>query len=195
MILVPEEGGQHGRSGRANRTVGAWIRRIKCGDGERRPGRVADCCRIPVGVGQADGRDRPPELVVVLGVVEGNGTVCEGQVEHREQARSGLQVRVVRQRGLLGDLIPGVPDRRPPELPDHGLVRSPRRAGFLTQALHLVQSLRVSLAGQRGRWTGAELRRVVQHKGSYVTPVGENRCSELRRRETVVARLVSRNKG
>ena len=64
LILVPEEGGQHGRSGRANRTVGAWIRGIKCGDGERRPGRVADCCRIPVCVGQTDGRDRPPELVL-----------------------------------------------------------------------------------------------------------------------------------
>ncbi len=69
LILVTEEGGQHGRSGRANRAVGAWIRGISRGDGERRPGRVADRRRIPVGVGQADCRDWPPELVVVLGVV------------------------------------------------------------------------------------------------------------------------------
>src|SRR5207302_8543430 len=75
LILVPEEGGQHSRSGRANRAVGAWIRGIRCGDSEWRPGRVADRCRIPVGVGQADCRDRPPELVVVLGVVEGDGAV------------------------------------------------------------------------------------------------------------------------
>ena len=113
LILVPEEGGQYGRSSRANRAVGAWIRGIRCSDGQRRPIRVANCCRIPVGVGQADGRDRPPEQVVVLGVIEGDGAVSERQVEHREQARGGLQVGVVRQGGVLGDLIPGVPDRPP----------------------------------------------------------------------------------
>jgi hypothetical protein len=42
VILVPEEGRQHGRSSRAHRAVGAWIRGIGCGDGERRPLRVAD---------------------------------------------------------------------------------------------------------------------------------------------------------
>ena len=95
LILVPEEGGQHGRSGRANRAVGAWIRGIKCGNGERRPIRIADYCRIPACFGQADGRDRPPDLVMVFGVIEGDGAVSEGEVEHREQARGGLQIRVV----------------------------------------------------------------------------------------------------
>jgi hypothetical protein len=42
VILVPEEGRQHGRSSRAHRAVGAWIRGIGCGDGERRPLWVAD---------------------------------------------------------------------------------------------------------------------------------------------------------
>ena len=102
---------------------------------------------------------------------------------------------MVRQRGVLGDLIPGVPDRPRPELCDHGLVRRPRRAGVLTQALHLVQGLRVSLAGQRRRRLRAELRRVVQHKGGHVTPVGENGCRELRRCGLVVAWLVARHKG
>jgi len=193
LILVPEEGRQHGRSGRANGAVGAWIRGISCGDGERRPGRVADRRRIPVGVSQADGRDGPPELVVVLGVIEGDCAVGEGQVERREQARGALQVRVVRQRGVLSDLIPGVPDRSRPELSDHGLVRRPRRAGVLTQALHLVQGLRVSLAGQCGGRPRAELRRVVQHKGGHVTPVGENGCREQRRRGPVIAWLVARH--
>ncbi len=195
LILVPEKGGQHSRPRRANSAVGAWIRGISCGDGERRPIRVADRRRIAVGVGQADGRDGPPELVVVLGVIEGDGTVGEGHVERREQARGGYQVRVVRQRGVLSDLIPGVPDRPRPELCDHRLVRRPRRTGVLTQALHLVQRLRISLAGQRRRWIRAELRRVVQHKGGHVTPVGENGCRELRRRGPVIALLVARQEG
>ncbi len=195
LILVPEEGGQHSRSGRANRAVGAWIRGIKCGDGERRPIRVADYCRIPARFGQADGRDGSPQLVVVFGVIEGDDAVGEGEVEHREQARRGLQVCVVRQRGVLGDLIPGIPDRPTPELCDHGLVRRPRRAGVLTQALHLVQGLRVSLAVQRGRRSGAELRRVVQHKGGHITPGGEHRSGEPGRRELIVARLGARHKG
>src|SRR3989442_5311726 len=114
LILVPEEGGQYGRSGRANRAVGAWIRGIKCGNGERRPIRVADYCRIPACFGQADGRDRPPDLVMVFGVIEGDAAVSEGEVEHREQARGGLQVRVGSEAGALDDLIPAVPDRPPP---------------------------------------------------------------------------------
>ena len=195
LILVPEEGGQHGRCVPTNHAVGGWIRGIKCGDGERRPGRVGDYGRIPELVGQADCRDRPQDLVVVFGIVEGDGAVGEGQVERREQARGGLQVRVVSEGSVLGDLIPGVPDRPPPELRDHGLVRRPRRAGVLTQALQLVQGLRVRLAGHCGRWPGAELRRVVQHKGGHVPPVGENGWRELRRRELVVARLVARHEG
>ena len=151
----------------------------------RRPGRVS----------LADGRDRSPDLVVVLGVIEGDGAVGEGQVEHREQARGGLQVGVVRQRGILGDLIPEVPGRPRPELCDHCLFSRPRCAGVLTQALHLVESLCSCLAGHRRRRPGAELRRVVQHKGGHATPVGENGCHELRRRELVVARLVARHKG
>ena len=195
LILLPEEGGQHGRCGPANHAVGGWIRGIRCGGGERCPGRVADDRRIPGRIGLADGRDGPPQLVVILGVVEGDGAVGEGQVEHREQARGGLQVRVARQGGVLGDLIPGVPDRPCPELADHGLLRRPRRAGVLTQALDLVDGLRIRLAGQCGGRSRAELRRVVQHKGGHVPPVGENGCRELRRRELVIARLVARHEG
>ena len=50
VILVPEEGRQHGRSSRAHPAVGAWIRGIGCGVGERRRP-----SRIPGAVGQADG--------------------------------------------------------------------------------------------------------------------------------------------
>ncbi len=63
VILVPEEGRQHGRSSRAHRAVGAWIRGIGCGDGERRPLRVADRRGIPGTVGQADG---PTALHIVV---------------------------------------------------------------------------------------------------------------------------------
>ena len=98
---------------------------------------------------------------MVFGVIESNDAVGEGQVEHREQARRGLQVRVVRQRGVLSDLIPRVPDRPRPELADHRLFGRARRAGVLTQALHLVQGLRIRLAGHRGGRPGAELRPII----------------------------------
>src|SRR6266568_5363326 len=101
VILVPEEGRQHGRSIPANHAMGRWIRGIGCGGGERRPGRIADRRGIPGRVGQADGRDGSPQLVVVFGVIEGDGAVGEGQVEYREQTRGGLQVCMVRQRGVL----------------------------------------------------------------------------------------------
>src|SRR5205085_12295504 len=136
---------------------GGWIRGIKRGDSKRRPSRVAGDCRIPDDVGQAYSRDGSPQLVVVFGVIESDGAVGEGQVEHREQARGGLQVRVVGQRGVLSDLIPGVPDRPSPKLSYHGLFRRAHRAGVLTQALDLVEGLRVRLAGQRVGWPRAEL--------------------------------------
>jgi len=99
LILVPEEGGQHGRCVRANHGVGGWIIGIKRSDDERCPGRVADYCRIPGRLGIADGCDGSPQLVVVFGVIESNDAIGEGQVEHREQPRGGFQVRVVPQRG------------------------------------------------------------------------------------------------
>ncbi len=100
---------------------------------------------------------------------------------------------MVGQRGVLGDPIPGVPDRPRPELRDHRLVSRPRGAGVLPQALHLAQRVGVGAAGQHGGRPGAELRRVVQHKGGHISPVGEDWRREVRRCELVVARLAARH--
>ena len=75
--------------------------------------------------------------------------------------------------GVFGYLIPRVPDWPCPELCYHRLVSRSRLTGVLTQTLYLVQCLDVRLAGHGGRRFWTELRRVVQRKGSYVSPVGE----------------------
>src|SRR5207302_8706941 len=90
------------------------------------------------------------------------------------------------------DDVPGVPDWRSPEFADDGLLGGPGRAGVLTQALDLVERLRVRRAGQGRRRPGAELRSVLQDEGSHLAPVREGRRGAVRWRRLVVARLRAR---
>ena len=171
LILISEEGGQYGCSSRANRTVGAWIGGIECGRGERRPGRVTDRRWISVSVGLANSSDGPPQLVVVFGVVEGDGAVGEGQVECREQSCAGLQVRMVCHGVVLGNLIPGVPDRSRPELGDYGLISGPRLTVFLAQTLHLVDGLAYAWLVNAGGGPGRNCAALLSTKGVTLAQV------------------------
>src|SRR4029077_20118218 len=92
-----------------------------------------------------------------------------------------------------GDDVPGVPDRRGPEFADGGLLGRPRRAGVLTQALDLVQRLRVRGAGQRRRRLGAKLRCALQDEWPHVAPVGKGGGREVRRRRPGVGGLGGRS--
>src|SRR5690349_8108336 len=171
--------------------MSAWIRGVEGCHGERRPIRYANSGWIAVCVGLANGRDGPPQLVVVLGFVESNCAVGEGEIKGSEQASGGRQIGVVGDGSVLGNLIPRVPNWPGPEFCDHSLLRRSRRAGILPQVFHLVDGLRVSLAGQsRGRlW--AKLSCIVEHKGSDVLPARKDRRCKLRRCGHVVTRLVT----
>ena len=52
----------------------------------------ADGLGVAVAVGQPDRRDGAPELIAVLGVVEGDRRVGDAQVQGREEPRRGGQV-------------------------------------------------------------------------------------------------------
>ena len=80
---------------------------------------------------------------MIFAVVHGDGAIGEREIENAEQTGRALEVGVVRDRGVLGDDVPGIPDGWAPEFADDGLLGRPRRAGVLTQALDLVERLRV----------------------------------------------------
>ena len=71
VLLVAVKAGEDVGSGGADGAMRAGVGGIGGSvAGEREPVRVADGVGVAVGVGEADRRDRPPELVRVLGVVE-----------------------------------------------------------------------------------------------------------------------------
>ena len=80
-----EEGRQHRRGRGAVAAVARDVRGVGGRPQERRPGRVGRRVGVAVGVGGADGGHRPPEVVGVLGVPDGEVGVRLGQVEQGEQ--------------------------------------------------------------------------------------------------------------
>src|SRR5579872_1522722 len=70
VMLIPVKGGQDDRGDGAPHAMRSWIGGIGWGGRQRVPVGVRNRLWIAVGVSQADGRDRPPDLVVVLGFVE-----------------------------------------------------------------------------------------------------------------------------
>src|SRR4029077_8102736 len=172
-VVITEEPGQHGRAGCADGAVGAWVGRVGRGRKEWGPGRVPGHGRGAVPAG-ANRRDRSPDEVLVLGVVEGDGGVGERQVEERKQLRCAGKVRVVGDRRVLGDLVPRHPDRTWPELGDDGLISGAGGAGLLTEVLDLVDGLGVG--GRRDRrWRrGPELVRRLENEWGHPRPLGEH---------------------
>ncbi len=188
VLVVAVEAGEHVGAGGADRAVRAGVGGVGRGvPGEREPVRVGDGLRVAVAVGEADRRDRPPELVGVLGVVEGDRRVGEAEVQGREQPRRRGQVAVVRERDGLGDLVPEVLDRRVPELADLRLLGRAGGAGGRAEALDLVDRGGVGVARERGRRRRAELVAAVEHERRHLSPGGEDRRREVRRRRPVVA--------
>src|SRR5207302_10793979 len=95
--------------------MGAWIRGVGRSQREWSAVGVADGGGVPVGVRLPDGRDRAPELEAIFRLVHGDRAVREREIEESEEAGGLLQVRMVRDGGVLGDHVPGIPDRRGPE--------------------------------------------------------------------------------
>src|ERR1700730_15482267 len=65
--------------------------------GDRLPGRLTISSRVAVDIAIADGRDRPPEIVMVLGVQHGDGRIRDPDRHQRHEPRA------VDDAHLLGD--------------------------------------------------------------------------------------------
>ena len=145
---------------------------------QRGPGRVGARLRVAVGVRAADRGDRPPVVVVVLGVEGADVAVGKGHVEQGEQPR--LLPRIEPGRGGDGSCDPVPLQRRAldPEQGDLGLLGGARAGSgdaVATQSLHLVEVGGVPLAGHRVGRTGTELRAVPEHERRDRSPARRER--------------------
>src|SRR5690242_8574347 len=167
VLVLAVESGEHGGRGLADGAVGSRVGRVSRGNRERVPVRVPHDAGIAGGVAQLDRGDRPPDQVVILGVIQADGGVGQGEVEVGEHGGRLLQTAMPGHGEILRDLVPGVPDgRRGPELRRRRLVDGAGRADVLAQALDLVQRLGVGGAGDRRGRRGTELPAAAEHEWS-----------------------------
>ena len=174
--VVAEGGGQDtGRSG-AEGAVPGHVARVRRGDEQRRPVRVQGGRGVAVLVGVLDRRHGAPEVVEVLGVPAGNGSIGQRHVELRHQACIGTQAVALGCGHLRGNLSPVARGRVAartvgPELGLLGLVGRARAAGGAAQALHFDDGGRVGGRIQAGRWRRAELVARGQCEGRHLAPL------------------------
>ena len=174
-VVGAEEVGQDRRRRAAERAVARGVRgeRAACRSSGVQPGSAA-VSGLPSFVGLADGGDRPPEVVVVLGVPADDGGVGHGDVEQRRTAGRSRPGELPAPRPPLGDLVP-VARRRGgagavgPEPGDLASGRPCARCWCgAPSASTSSDGGRVLRAVKRRRGGGAELRRRVMANG--VTP-------------------------
>ena len=97
------------------------------------------------------------------------------------------------QRGGLRDFVPEVLNVAVPEVSNQGLLLGTSLTGNETQTLDFIEGPRVLLAGQL-RWRPwAKFISACQGERNDLRPLDEVGWCEIRRRELVVPRLVSRN--
>src|SRR6201987_4834796 len=97
------------------------------------------------------------------------------------------------QRGGLRDFVPEVLNVAVPEVSNQGLLLCTSLTANETQTLDFIEGPCVLLAGQLRWWTWAKFISPCQGERSDLRPLYEVSGCEIRRRELVVSRLVSRN--
>ena len=142
---------------------------------ERRPARLGDGGVVAVDVAVADRRDRPPELVVVLGLEDADQRVVH-RLRHR-RVQPGV-LRHVATRRLRHRLHHAVVDRRQrvfPEARDLGLLGAAPAAGARAHRADLVVLGGPGAAGEGGRRGGPELGRARHQPGLALPPLRNGR--------------------
>ena len=142
---------------------------------ERRPARIALGRVVTVDITVADGRDRAPEVVRVLGVEDRDQRVVHGHRGGRQEPRVLGHVAA----GHGGDRARHRPvdggSGRLPELGDDGLLRATLGAVLPADRLDLVVVTRPRRAGQAGRGAGPELIPAGHDPRRSLAPVGHGR--------------------
>ena len=152
---------QHGADGAGQDAVRARVLRVHRRVDQRRPAGIGLGGVVAVELAVADGGDRAPEVVGVLGIEHG-----DQRFVHRLR-RGGVEARVAQhvapglQRHRAQHAVVDGRQRVVPEARDLGLLRRAARAGLAAQRLDLVEVARPGGAGQRRRRGRAELRRAV----------------------------------
>ena len=139
------------------------------------------------------GGNRTPKVVGVLGLEKRDRSIRKAYIQQREEPGAILQIKVMRKRCSLRDLVPEVLDVTVPEHSYLSLVRGPRRAGNESYVFDLIECVGISVARELWRRAGTKLIRSLQGKRSDLRPLGEIRGREIWRRQLVVAGLSPRN--
>ena len=175
------EEGLHHRSGRAGHdAVRAGIFRMHRRGPQRVPRGVALGLRIAVDIPVADGRDRPPELVVVLGIEDGHHCIGCRHRDQREQAGVLVHAEPLGLRELHGEWHERAGPGVEPEASGLRLYRSARRAVLRSNRFDLVVVLRPLAALQVDRRSRPELRPALHRERRDLTPHGDH---DRRRRD------------
>ena len=135
-----------------------------------RPGRVGVAIRRCL----ANGRDRPPEVVLILGVKGGNVAVGESKVEKRKESRVFPQGESCGGRNGTGDAIPLQDRTLHPEPSNLGLLGGTRTRGddsIIAEALDLIEISRVFLTADGMGRTRSKLGGIAQHEGRDSAPL------------------------
>src|SRR6266404_2435215 len=167
---------EHRSCSSADDGVRARVRRIRRGLADfRKPVRVHFGLRVAVRVRGPNRSHRPPEVVSILRVVEGDDAVREREVEQREEARVLPRRQGSDERRGLSNLVPVILDGAVPEPAGQALVRSGRAAGSGSQRFQLIEGIAARLARKRRRRPRTELIRALEHEWSDVGPMRELR--------------------
>src|SRR6202022_245998 len=130
---------------------------------------------VAIRSGGSNRSHRPPKVIRVLGVVEGNHRIGKRKIEQREYTSALCGCQVMRLSRRLSDLVPVVLNRSVPEPADERLVGRSSDAVGNAQRLHFVEGGGVRGAGQCRRRSGAELLRALEGERGDSRPMRERR--------------------
>ncbi len=166
---------EHRAQGRRDDAVGARILGVHRRVDERRPARIPLGRAVAVHVAVADGGDRAPEIVGVLGVEDRDQAVVHGHRGQREQACVVGHVAAGGAGDRAGDRPVDGRGRRFPEPRHRGLLRRALGAVPRPDRLDLVVVARPGVTGESGRRARAEVIAAGHHPGAALAPVRDRR--------------------
>src|SRR5690349_12949999 len=133
-------------------SMGAWVGWVgTCPADLWKPIRISHCFGVSVGIGSPNGGYGPPEIILILGIVEGDHPIRETQVQQSEQAGVLRRRQVLGYRRRLRDLVPVVLNGPIPELSSQCLVGRGDRAVGDSYGFDFVEIDAVLIARQRRR--------------------------------------------